>query len=226
LTRTWDTEALDRLCEAGCTIIHGVFATVDHWREHLAREAPALPQRAFVLANLFTNIYTQANYWYVLLDGVLFEGMFERDGATLLASVSAGADVSVLDLLQNVLDPLTEYRYVPATQAETAAARSAFAHIQDRLVAVGRGDVAAALARFVPFYSAVKRWQVVFKDVSRQHFQRVIPPLRADLLSAAEELGIKVLDPAPWALLTLIDERLLPAVFSAVASDLDRNPSL
>jgi hypothetical protein len=226
LTTTWNAEVLDKLCSDGCAIIRGVFATADHWLERLAHDRPALTQRTFVLANLFTHIYTQANYWHVLLDGVLFEGVFERDGEALLASVASSAEIDILDLLQNVLDPLTEYRYVPATEAETQAARSALQQIQDKLALAGRRDVAATLARFVPFYSSVKRWQVVFKDLSKQSFQRVIPPLRAELLSAARELGVEVPDPAPWALLTFIDERLLPAVFTAVTGDLERGHSL
>lgn len=168
-----------------------------------------------LICEAYRRVYTHANYWYVLVDGVVLEGIFEAAGDELLQEISNAADVSELALLEGVFDPLTTYHYVHVDTAKVRRARALKAEIEGRLERCGHHTTILRLNRFLHLYDLVKRWQPRFGELSASTFQRVIPRLREMVIGVATDVGVTVgeEDAMPWRLLDLIDETILPACF-------------
>lgn len=232
LALDWDVEGFAGLVQRALEEIEGTFQSVE--ADLRDAEAASSPARAALLHfNAFLRIYTHANYWYVLLDGVIFEGVFEDAAGKLLEEIAETARMPLLGLLTDVVEPLTPYHYVEIAEERVAAAELQ----RTRLLAAlgGRSDLKQAFDRFLLFHSAVKKWQMDFKEVHRRYFPRYIPKVRSLALESARALGVGIRDEdllmsqddsRPWRLLEIVTEQLVPAACKALPKLAESDSSL
>ena len=206
-----DADAFDRVVQDSVAQIRGAFALARILMGEAESAEPTVAVLKLCTAYRLTQL--QANYCYVLVDGVLFEGVFEDWSEQRLREIAGVGGLDLLDLLETLVEPLTDYHYVPMTEARVARARRGHAELQGRLRALHRGDLADYLDRFIPFYSGVKRWQVEFKDAHRAEFMTVIDPLCEALVGRARALGLSLTDEeveSNWSLLEIVESKILP----------------
>jgi hypothetical protein len=160
-------------------------------------------------------IQLQGNYWHVVIDGVIFEGVFEDVCEARLAEVCTAAGVELLQILSEVVEPLTPYTFVQISKERIAAAEAKKKTIIAQLQSAKRPDLAEYLEKFIPFYSAQKRWQMDFKSVHRDCHMTIMTPVNVDLIAAARELGLQIEEEeisTSWDIIDVIDERILPFI--------------
>jgi hypothetical protein len=206
-----DCEAFDDVVRQSVAQIHGAFAMA----RTLMREAESGDRviASMKLCTAYRLTQLQANYCHVLVDGVIMEGVFEDWSEQRLQQISDVGGIPLLDLLQTIIDPMTEYHYVPIDAARLEEARRASLALQERLRAADRPDLADYLKRFIPFYSGIKRWQVDFKEAHREEFMTVIDPLTDRLVETVRALGLPLHEKeieSNWSLLEVIEAKILP----------------
>jgi hypothetical protein len=206
-----DYDAFDRVVQQSVMEIRGAFA----FARILMKEAESADPKvtAMKLCHAYRMTQLQANYRHVLVDGVIMEGVFEDWSERRLQQIAETGAVDILDLLQKIVEPLTDYHYVSITGERIHEARQGKAELQQRLRAAGRDDLADYLERFIPFYSGIKRWQVEFKEAHRDEFMTVIDPLCETLVRTVRGLGLALTDEeveSNWALIAVVEAKILP----------------
>lgn len=205
---------MNSLIELGITEIRNTFWFIEQSLNILEKHELPQPFRAQYILENYKRIYTHANYWYVLLDGVILEGVFEAAGEEFLRHISKITKVDMLEILQDIVDPLTQYHYVRDFSSERLVdARQRKEKLHKTLLENSDGELARKFERFIAFYSEVKRWHEMFTDVSKNTFQKLLPPLRDEIILISEEFGVaRAKEMPPWDLLDLIEEELIPAI--------------
>ena len=169
-------------------------------------------QRLFMLANLYRLIYSHANYWYVLIDGVIFEGLVETLSELLIKKVAAELQRSELDILSDMIEPLTDYQYIAVSSEREQSAHNMLLVLQSK-----NHQLSLEVSRFIQTYSHIKEYQLMFGDLQRTFFGPIIPRCHKKIIDLIEQIGIHKLsteDRMPWNFLPLLRDNILPAVLA------------
>lgn len=211
----WNAPKLDMLFETGAHNMEATFRFVDNCLTTINQQPPSEPLRSFLICQVYKHIYTHANYWYVLMDGVILEGVFEHNGEAFLSEVARTANLPLLTLMQDVIEPLTAYHYAPISTERLAKATELKTQVQQALSEAGRSDLAEALEPFISVYAVVKRWHVRWKEISVRTLQHYIPLVRGMIMDLISQLKLETPKnlAMPWNLLPFVDDEIVPALF-------------
>ena len=169
-------------------------------------------QRLFMIATLYRLIYSHANCWYVLIDGVIFEGLVETLSEILIRTVAAALQQSELDILSDLIEPLTDYQYKTISSERQQSAQDMLLVLQFR-----DQELHDEARKFVRIYSGIKEYQLMFNELHGTFFQPLIPRCHQELVGLIEEIGIRELsddDKMPWNFMPLLWEDILPSVLA------------
>ncbi len=169
-------------------------------------------QKLFMLGSLYRLIYSHANYWYVLIDGVIFEGLVETLTELLIKKVATELQRSELDILSDLIEPLTDYQYVAVSSEREQSARNMLLMLQSK-----NHQLSLEVRRFIQTYSHIKEYQLMFGELQRTFFSPIIPRCHKKIVDLIEQMDIHKLsteDRMPWKFLSLLWDNILPAVLT------------
>ena len=211
-TYEFDYERITSYVNDALNIIEGNFRVVDDLLATMQRDDVPEAVRDILAISAYRMTYTQADYWHVLIDGIIFEGALEEIGREFLEEVSEVTHIAVLELLESAIDPETRaYTSGKASGAESEEGPSV-EDVCHLLRERGDPQIEEKFRRFVELYSRVKRWQVEFGEGTRSGFEKYIPDLRERVAAIAKGIGT-TLGPEelkPFRLLDVIEEVVLP----------------
>lgn len=174
------------------------------------------PAYLIYLIEITRSLYGHANYWYTIINGIVFESTIQVYAEKFLNEVSQLAGYDKLDLLCDIIEPLTEfkyYKYVPADVLSNA--HSELKVVKTDLQSKNRSDLADKLSIFISDYSRLKYWNLEYKRVSNDNLGPTLRCVKKEILQV-----INNFDPceaicwesAPWDYLPLLSERTIPKV--------------
>lgn len=168
-------------------------------------------------------VYTSGDAWYVLVDGVLLEGLLEQRVDQLIADVRGPIAIDPLEFL-SILELACGHVYAVSATARVLEAKTRLENVVASLVGAGRSDLAAQVRSFTSIYGRLKYWQEVCHNLSNTYLQPTIPVIRSRLLEAAARCGFEVPKEkrAPWELLPYVDDFILPQICGESALTVDR----
>ncbi len=169
-------------------------------------------QRLFMLGSLYRLIYSHANYWYVLIDGVIFEGLVETLSELLIKKVAAKLQQSELDILSDLIEPLTDYQYIAVSSERKQSAQNMLLILQSK-----DHRLYLEVNRFIQTYSRIKEYQLMFGKLQRTFFEPIIPRCHKEIVNLIEQMDIRELsteDRMPWNFLPLLWNNILPTVLA------------
>ena len=208
---------IDEDCENGLRQTYSVFDRLLQWQDRLG----ALRQidgdgigELLALYSLYVTAQAYGNYWQVLLDGVIFEGVMEAEAGRLLTELSKRVEVPVVELMFDVVEPQTGYQYLPVAAERKARSDALIASLSERLGPSGR-EFMDTFHRFIHIYSQSKCWNLVFKKCHAKRLDIVFPAYHNRLAAACTQLGFPVSGDTwlPWNLLPHIEQTILPQLF-------------
>lgn len=166
--------------------------------------------RLFMISSLYRLIYSHANYWYVLIDGVIFEGLAEVLSEHLIKKVASELEQSELVILSDLVEPLTDYQYTAISIQREQSAQDMLFRLKSR-----NQQLYHELNKFIQTYSSIKEYQLMFNELHGTYFQPLIPRCHKKIVDLIELMGIRELstdDMMPWNLLLLLWDDILPAM--------------
>ena len=186
LAEEFNHDDFEKKVMEGLEQIRGTFHMVDRMLEASKKEESAISSLLILEAHQL--IYTHANIWHVVIDGVIFESVYEVSGNELLDDVASTVGMGVLELLMDVVEPLSSYNYIEIDEDRVHRAHQLRQQFSPKL----EKHLSERFERFLEFHSGVKRWQVEFQDHSRKYFQVYIPKVREMCIICSRELGFNL----------------------------------
>ncbi len=168
--------------------------------------------RMFMLCTLYRLIYSHANYWYVLIDGVIFEGLVEPLTERLIKEVGVVLHRSELEILSDLIEPLTDYQYKAISSKRKDAAENMLQVLQS-----SDHQLALKVSKFTQTYSCIKEYQLMFEELHRTFFEPLIPRTHKKIVDLIQQMDIRELsqeDRLPWNFLPLLWDEILPSMLA------------
>lgn len=224
LRELWDeTEKMvldvDRVAGNAIAQIRGVMAAVkdvfNNVRELRQKGVLQNEEAYFLLVyNMYKTAYIQGQGDKVLVDGVLFQAVFEEVTYEMLNRVcDLVPGKSMLDIMETI-EPLTSFKYSDVEKARVDRAEAEFEEILKALIGTGEE---ARLRSFVELYSRVKYWEQQFDLVMDEAFDPTVVEVRAALFSLLERFQMLPEEDvcySPWLLMPYMEERVFPTIFA------------
>lgn len=168
------------------------------------------------LIDIMRSLYGHANYWYTLINGIVFESTIQVYTEKFLNEVSQLTGYNKLDLLCDIIEPLTEFKYYEYVPEDVLSnAHSELKVVKTNLQRKKRSDLAHKLSIFISDYSRLKYWNLEYKRVSNDSLGPTLRSVKKEILEV-----INNYDPceaicwesAPWDYLPSLSERTIPKV--------------
>lgn len=208
LARSMDHAALGALVESAESVIASAFDLIgDAVEAWLAEQSP---DTAYGICNAYLLAYLQANYWYVLLDGIYLEGAYEAYGVDLLNRVGEATGIPVISILAGDLDRSGAALSSASRQAPSVDVSGALSF---------HPEMKEEFSRFRVLYEVTKRWQAMFSELSRRTFETNLLPLRRAVFEVGSIVGVDLEHVDVFALPRAVQDLVMPEVLRLRASD-------
>ena len=223
---------IDSYAQRGLSMIYGTmkFTQDAYKRLKPIHERGAMDDRLYfhLIYSLWKIAYLYGNSWYILIDGVIFEGVFEEESQKMLQRISSQLpDTSLLDLLE-MCDCLTAYQYLGVAQDQAQKAKQQYKAIITHLRQHGAEAEGQLLQKFIELYSRFKYWQEQFNQAWETALEPILPILWDEMLALLRQFGFSMNGELalPWNLMPYIDEHVLPqllAISTTISDKKDYN---
>ena len=128
----------------------------------------------------------------------------------LIKKVAAELQRSELDVLSDLIEPLTDYQYIAVSSGRKQSAQNMLLMLQSR-----NHRLYLEVDKFIRTYSRIKEYQPMFGKLQRTFFEPIIPRCHKEIVNLIEQMDIRELskeDRMPWNFLPLLWNNILPKV--------------
>lgn len=166
------------------------------------------------LFSLYKLAYTHGNAWYILMDGVVFEGILEEEMEQFLTYATSKMGISVLEFMETIEPLTTPYTHKDPKSREKA--KKKFEAYLKKLRECNDVETTDKVMRFLDIYRKLKLWQKKFNLAYDEHLHKPLQKLWSSLTNILKSFNITVPDKylMPWTFIPYIEDAVLPDILA------------